>query len=64
MSEAVRVIPTWPHPWWEYVRRGDLVRIADEERVFRVLSASAQGAELQAVVLQPATDSGAVEEDA
>jgi hypothetical protein len=53
MSErpAVRVIPTWPHPWWEDVRAGELIRIADEDRVFRVLSASTQGAELQAVVL-------------
>lgn len=61
MSENVRVIPTWPHPWWEYVKRGELIRIADEERVFRVLSASTKGAELQAVVLKPESDSGAAE---
>lgn len=58
-SNTIRVIPPWPHPWWEYVRSGELVRIADEERVFRVLSASMQGAELQAVVLSPDGGGGA-----
>jgi hypothetical protein len=46
---VVRVIPPYPHPWWQTVTVGERIQVADDEQVYVVVEASQDSATLARV---------------